>query len=101
MSGILRHQAEPGALIQEIDTYPAYAFFITAPSTGKSIRSSSPAVVHVDYTGGAAVDTTAVVSLTGLQFRSSTAWLSSGGRCSMPWSRARAPMGSPGTSPAT
>jgi hypothetical protein len=58
-----------GALIQEIDTYPAYAFFVTAPSTGGSIRSSSPAVVHVDYTGGAAVGTTAVVSVSGLQFR--------------------------------
>jgi hypothetical protein len=59
---------QSGTLIKEIDTFPAFAFFITAPSTGQSIRSSSPAVAHVDYTGGGAVGTTAVVSVTGLAF---------------------------------
>jgi hypothetical protein len=60
---------QSGTLISEIDTYPAFAYFITAPSTGKTLRSSSPAVAHVDYTGGGAVGTTAVVSFTGLAFR--------------------------------
>jgi hypothetical protein len=59
---------QSGTLIKEVDTYPAFAYFITAPSTGVTLRSSSPAVVHVDYTGGGAVGTSAVVSESGLQF---------------------------------
>jgi hypothetical protein len=57
-----------GALIREIDTFPAFSYFLSAPSTGGSIRSSSPAVVHTGYTGGGAPGTTAVVTWTGLQF---------------------------------
>jgi len=60
---------QSGTLISEVDTYPAFAFFVTAPSTGGSFRSSSPAAVQVRYTGGGAVGTTAVVSVSGLQFR--------------------------------
>jgi hypothetical protein len=58
-----------GTLIGEVDTFPAFTYFLTAPSTGGTLRSSSPATVHVDYTGGGAVGTTAVVSESGLQFR--------------------------------
>src|SRR5262249_14119 len=60
---------QSGTLISEVDTFPAFAFFVTAPSTGGSFRSSSPAAVHVRYAGGGAVGTTAVVSVSGLQFR--------------------------------
>jgi hypothetical protein len=57
-----------GTLIREIDTYPAFTFGFTAPSTGKSIGSRSASVLHVDYTGGGAVGTAAVASITGLTF---------------------------------
>jgi hypothetical protein len=60
---------QSGTLISEVDTFPAFACFLTAPSTGVTLRSSSPAVVHVDYTGGGAVGTPEVVSESGLQFR--------------------------------
>src|SRR5262244_32356 len=60
---------QSGTLIREIDTFPAFKFFFTAPPTGKSIGSASPVVVHVDYAGGGAVGTPAVVRFTGLQLR--------------------------------
>jgi hypothetical protein len=56
-----------GTLIREIDTFPAFTFSFAAPSSGKSIGSSSPAVLITDYTGGGAVGTPAVARLTGLQ----------------------------------
>lgn len=69
---------QSGTLTSEVDTYPAFAYFITAPSTGKTLRSSSPANVHVDYTGGGAVGTTAVVSESGLQFKAQHGVISTG-----------------------
>jgi hypothetical protein len=59
---------QSGTLIREIDTFPAFTLGFTAPSTGKSIVSPSPNGGHVDYTGGGAVGTPAVASLTGLRF---------------------------------
>jgi hypothetical protein len=59
---------QSGTLIGEIDTFPTSTFSFAAPSTGKSIGSRAPAVGHADYTGGGAVGTPAVVSITGLQF---------------------------------
>jgi hypothetical protein len=56
-----------GTLVREIDTFPATTIAFTAPSTGKSIVSPSPAVGHIDYTGGGAVGTAAVFRLTGLR----------------------------------
>ena len=58
---------QSGTLIREIDTFPATTIGFAAPSTGKSIVSASPAVGHIDYTGGAAVGTPAVLTITGLQ----------------------------------
>ena len=58
---------QSGTLIREIDTGPSITLSFFAPSTGKSIGSRSPAVMITDYTGGGAVGTAAVVSLTGLQ----------------------------------
>ena len=58
---------QSGTLIREIDTFPTTTFSFAAPSTGKSIGSRSPAVGIADYTGGGAVGTPAIVSLTGLQ----------------------------------
>ena len=57
-----------GTLVREIDTFPATTVAFTAPSTGKSIVSPSPAVGIIDYTGGGAVGTAAVFRLTGLRF---------------------------------
>ena len=57
---------QSGTLFREIDTAPSLTFSFTAPSTGKSIGSRSPAVLITDYTGGGALGTTAVASLTGL-----------------------------------
>ena len=54
-------------MIREIDTFPTGTSFFTAPSTGKSIGSSSPAVLITDYTDGGALGTPAVARLTGLQ----------------------------------
>jgi hypothetical protein len=59
---------QSGTLIREIDTLPAFTASFTAPSTGKSIVSRSPAVLIFDYTGGGAVGTPAVARVTGLQF---------------------------------
>ena len=59
---------QSGTLIREIDTFPATTIGFAAPSTGKSIGSASPAVGHIDYTGGGAVGTPAVLTITGLQF---------------------------------
>ena len=56
-----------GTLIRETDTAPSLTSSFAAPSTGKSIGSRSPAVMITDYTGGGAVGTPAVVSVTGLQ----------------------------------
>jgi hypothetical protein len=58
---------QSGTLIREIDTVPTLTFSFTAPSTGKSIGSAAPAVLITDYTGGGALGTPAVASLTGLQ----------------------------------
>src|SRR5262249_41461351 len=60
---------QSGTLIREIDTGPTFTSSFTAPSTGKSIGSNSPAVLITDYTSGGAVGTAAVARLTGLQFR--------------------------------
>jgi hypothetical protein len=59
---------QSGTLVREIDTFPAFTASFTAPSTGKSIVSRSPAVLITDYTGGGADGTPAVARLTGLQF---------------------------------
>jgi len=59
---------QSGTLIREIDTGPTFTSSFTAPSTGKSIVSRLPAVLIADYTGGGAVGTPAVASVTGLQF---------------------------------
>jgi hypothetical protein len=56
-----------GTLIREIDTFPTFTFSFTAPSTGKSIGSRAPTVTITDYTGGGAVGTPAVFSVTGLE----------------------------------
>jgi hypothetical protein len=58
---------QSGTLIREIDTFPTGTFSFTAPSTGKSIGSRAPEVLITDYTGGGAVGTPAVASVTGLQ----------------------------------
>jgi hypothetical protein len=58
---------QSGTLIREIDTFPTGTFSFAAPSTGKSIGSRAPMVLITDYTGGGAVGTPAVASLTGLQ----------------------------------
>jgi hypothetical protein len=58
-----------GTLIRETDTAPSLTSSFAAPSTGKSIGSRAPAVLHVDYTGGGAVGTPAVARFTGLQLR--------------------------------
>jgi hypothetical protein len=58
---------QSGTLIRETDTVPTFMFSFAAPSTGKSIGSRAPAVLITDYTGGDAVGTPAVASLTGLQ----------------------------------
>jgi hypothetical protein len=60
---------QSGTLIREIDTGPSLTLSFAAPSTGKSIGSRSPAVLITDYTGGGALGTAAVASLTGLQIR--------------------------------
>jgi hypothetical protein len=57
---------QSGALIREIDTSPSLTFSLAAPSTGKSIGSRASAVLITDYTGGGALGTAAVASLTGL-----------------------------------
>jgi hypothetical protein len=57
---------QSGTLVREIDTSPSLTFSLAAPSTGKSIGSRSPAVLITDYTGGGALGTPAVASLTGL-----------------------------------
>ena len=57
---------QSGTLIREIDTSPSLTFSLAAPSTGKSIGSRSPMVLITDYTGGGALGTAAVASLTGL-----------------------------------
>lgn len=59
---------QAGTVIREIDTFPTFTSSITAPSTGKSIVSRAPAVLTTDYTGGAAVGTPAIATVTGLQF---------------------------------
>ena len=59
---------QSGTLIREIDTFPTATIGFAAPSTGKSIVSASPAVGHIDYTGGGALNTPAVLRITGLQF---------------------------------
>lgn len=59
---------QSGTLIREIDTFPATTFSFTAPSTGKSIVSQSPAIGINDYTGGGADGTAVVARVTGLQF---------------------------------
>jgi len=59
---------QSGTLVREIDTFPTFTISFTAPSTGKSIGSGSVEAIHVDYTGGGAVGTPAVVRLTGLNF---------------------------------
>lgn len=58
---------QSGTLIREIDTFPAFTFSFTAPSTGKSIGSRSATVHITDYTGGGAVGTPAVTRVTGMQ----------------------------------
>jgi hypothetical protein len=58
---------QSGTLIRQIDTFPAFKFFFSAPSTGKSIGSASPSPVTIDYTGGGAVGTPAVVRWMGLR----------------------------------
>jgi hypothetical protein len=58
---------QSGTLIREIDTSPSLTFSLAAPSTGKSIGSRSPMVLITDYTGGGALGTATVASLTGLQ----------------------------------
>ena len=58
---------QSGTLTREIDTSPSLTLSLAAPSTGKSIGSRSPAVMITDYTGGGALGTAAVASLTGLQ----------------------------------
>ena len=57
---------QSGTLIREIDTGPSITLSFFAPSTGKSIGSASTSVLHVDYTGGGAVGTAAVGTVTGL-----------------------------------
>jgi len=59
---------QAGTVIREIDTFPTFTMAFTAPSTGKSIVSRLPAVLTADYTGGAAVGTPAIATVTGLQF---------------------------------
>lgn len=59
---------QSGALIREIDTFPTFTVSLAAPSTGKSIGSRAPAVGIIDYTGGGALGTAAVFSVTGLSF---------------------------------
>jgi hypothetical protein len=59
---------QSGTLIRQIDTFPTGTLGFAAPSTGKSIGSASTSVLHVDYTGGGALGTAAVASITGLTF---------------------------------
>lgn len=55
-----------GAIVREVDTFPALTNTIYAPSTGKSYTSVSPAVLRTYYTNGAAIGSEATAILTGL-----------------------------------
>jgi hypothetical protein len=57
-----------GTLVRQIATFPTGTLGFAAPSTGKSIGSSSVSVLIADYTGGGAVGTAAVARVTGLTF---------------------------------
>src|SRR5262249_48571356 len=66
--GVTLFYDQSATLIRENDPFPAFTCPYPAPSTGKSIGSRQPSVLITDYTGGGAVGTPAVASLTGLQF---------------------------------
>ena len=55
-----------GAIDREVDTFPDFKVTVFAPSTGKSYTSASPAVLHTQYTDGAAIGSPAIAELTGL-----------------------------------
>jgi len=55
-----------GAIDREVDTFPDVKVTVFAPSTGKSYTSASPAVLHTQYTDGAAIGSSAIAELTGL-----------------------------------
>ena len=55
-----------GAIVREVDTAPGLTVTLFAPSTGQSYTSSVPAVLHTDYTNGAAIGSVATATLTGL-----------------------------------
>jgi hypothetical protein len=55
-----------GSIVSEIDTFPSFKATVYAPSTGKSYTSASPAVLHTQYTDGAAIGSTATAEVTGL-----------------------------------
>lgn len=55
-----------GNIVREIDTFPSFKVTISAPYTGKSYTSASPAVLHTSYTNGAAIGSAAIAAETGL-----------------------------------
>ena len=55
-----------GAIVRRIDTFPSLTWTIFAPSTGKSYTTARPGVLHVEYTNGAAIGSSAVFTFTGL-----------------------------------
>ena len=55
-----------GNIVREVDTFPTARITVWAPFTGKSYTSASPAAQHIDYTDGASLGSSAIVSLTGL-----------------------------------
>jgi hypothetical protein len=55
-----------GAIVSEVDVFPALKITVYAPSTGKSYTTVSPAVLHTYYTEGARIGSVATGELTGL-----------------------------------
>ena len=55
-----------GQIVREVDTFPSFKATVYAPATGKSYTSASPQVAHATYTPGAAIGSTAIITLTGL-----------------------------------
>ena len=58
-----------GDIVREVDIYPANFYRYSNPVNGRSIGSAMPAVWTIEYADGAAVGSSALVTVTGLQYR--------------------------------
>jgi len=58
-----------GAIIAEVDTQPGATLSFTAPTTGKSFSFPFAAILHTDYTDGAALGSDAVAYGSGLSLK--------------------------------